>query len=831
MRRKNVIIRLVFLVVFLQMFVLTAFVGVSQGEETSAQESVHFVLVMDESRTMNDSDRNGYCQSAINMFVDMLPVKNVDVGVVGFGRKNAATAYDYTVLTPVKGHEQYVRQIHPFVNLSDSAAKDHLKNSVNTIEWEGSQTLIDAGLLAGIDMLSVSGAPDNKGCVVLLTDGEYKALAETGRNDKEINSKAVAYANEHGWQVYCIELDYANTADKRNTANQYLTSQITNRCEGDTYPVETAKDVSTAFMKIINSFYHAGVMDEFITDSAGYGHHTIEVPDLTSESNITIVSDSIKGVKLTHRDAEGNTEVVIGDYDNDGTDETSYNKNDFIVNRGKVYCNVKMIAPNAGTWDVDVLAAANTVVLANNIAFSDLDVHSEIIPNENTEDTALSKEDRIQGKISLAYHGQPIRRQCLGDAKAYLHVVNETTGEVIPNTEMLWNDQENQFEGTIEVVDLGKMGQLSVWTELVYANGEVKASDPVTIYTYNQPVTLIPGKSIYADGYVRTKLAPIAVDDLVENPDQDDLYFRIALKEGDISVALNDEKTAIVIDTGTQVRTYNTELLVWDADMGEEHAVRLPFTLNVLNHKMTVKGIPNQKLVKDEQLVLDLNEYFSDADQPDIPYMIEGVDEDILVWSMDEDGILNLTAKNTGNTKITISAVDDDGTEYSESFSINIVSLRAKLMRRIGIWGTLIVVLVVSAFVAFLIRKRNILMRGCWKLDILYKGKSQKLELDIARDVTRKKRYKTTLWKLIENYDIARSDIRSAEAELNQINLNGVYKEIGCKLWSGLKELQLDGIEVKKGRKVRLAEGTARLVIPVGPDNLTITITIQEKQK
>lgn len=828
MKSRVIFSRLLACVFLLLVFVFTAFMVVSKGEEISDQEAIHFVLVVDESRTMNDSDSSDYCRAAINMFVDMLPVEDVDVGMVGFGRKNAETAYDYTVLEPVKGHEQYVRQIHPFVNLSDSAAKDDLKNSVNTIEWEGSQTLIDAGLLAGLDMLSVSGAPDDKGCVIMLTDGEYKALAETGRNDTVMNSKAAAYANEHGWQVYCVELDYANAADKRNAAYRYLTSQITDKCQGDTYPVDTAEGVSIALMKIINSFYQSGVMDEFTADGKGYHHHTVEVPDLTSEANITIASDSMKGIKLTN----GDVEVSIGDYNNDGKDETSYNQSDFIVSRGKGYCNIKMILPKVGTWNVDVLAAANSAVMVNSIPFSDLNIRFDMIPNGNTEDTPLTKEDQIAGNIFLDYRGQSIRRRSLGGAKACLHVVNEITGEACPDVEMLWNDRENRFEGMVKVADLGKMGKLSVWIELAYANGERRACAPVTVYTERQRIELISGANIYIERYVRKRSEPIEISGLFENPDQSDPCFRIRCEDEDVSIASNDENTAIMVETGSRVGEYDIEFFVWDADLGEDHAIQVPFTLNVLNHQMETKAIPDQDIVKkagNERTTLDLNAYFFDEDQLYIQYKAVSSDGSILVCSVTEQGKLNMTAKGKGKAEVTVSAVDDDGTEYRESFTVEVIPRINSVMRQIiaaAGRGILFVIGAGTMAAVFLISRGNIRIRGVWYLEFVYRGISQNLELDMDGKLTGKERHKTTIWKLIEGEDIARSNIRMAEAELDQIILKGVRKKAGCKLQSRVDKVRINGQEL---RKADLSVGTTKLSVPVGSDTLTITIKIEKQ--
>lgn len=840
MRKRKIFI---FVTMLLLVFNLVVNVSYAKGENDKKEKTVNFVLVMDESSTMKTSDRYGYCQSAISMFVDLLPVENANVGVIGFGHSDSSTAYSFSkeLVPSIPGHSNYTRVISEMASMANKAAKDGLKNDVNTLSWNGSQTLIDAGLLAGIDMLSVNNTNSGEGCVIMLTDGEYRAFAETGRDDKTDMAKAVEYANSHSWPIYCMELDYANSASAIESSHRYLTSMITDQCDGETYKVTTSNEVATAFMEIINNFYETGEMGTGTTDENGYGEYTFDVPELTSETNVTITSSSIKGAKLF----KGDTEITIGDYDNDGLDETNYNTNDFIVNQGKIYCNIKMIVPEAGKWTIRVRADANTIYTVNNIAFSDLKISSVINPADTTKETALTKKDKILADVALTYNGKNIRKESLGEAKAYMCVENMDTGDVMPKKELEWDESTNQFKGVLDVVDIGRSGHLSVWTEVTYGYGDIKISDKVNVYTYNEPVSVVDGAKISGSGYVRTTLKE-SIEGMIHNPDSDEVYFKIDCdnRDGDATVELSDDKSALEINTGTHAGTYNGTLYVWDADMGEERAEMLPIYLEVLNHTMKMKNIPDQdmteilanqvdirKKVKNTEtlsIAIDLNEYFSDEDQgDDISYKVSVSDKELLTLN-EQKGILTISSNGDGIGEITVLATDDDGSEFVQTFQVKtatkesiLAQIRKKMLEKyVGIGIVAAIVMGIILIVSVIIKGRT-KIRGNWRITFEYGGDYSEIELDIANDVPRSQRHKTTLWNLIEDYLYATKPSQNAalnqSEKLKNILISGVVSGAGCKLKNKNKDTKLkegyNRTEIRTGRTIKITAANSEAML------------------
>lgn len=837
--------------------ILSNIICPARAEEAAEQteEAVSFVLVMDESSSMSTSDREGYCQSAINMFIDMLPVENANVGVVGFGYNNPSTAYPFTgALAPsIAGHANYVRNVRGLTNLSDDSEKEKLISAVNNLKWNGSQTLIDAGLLAGVDMLASSKTSPSRGCVIMLTDGDYTALAETGRDDETDLAAGISYANKNSWPIYCIELDYANSESAIQSAHKYLTTQITDRCEGETHPVKTAADVGTAFMQIIDSFYKTGLYSHFTTDDKGYGSYSFTVPDLTSETNITINSNSIKGIQLTN----GETVVTVGDYNNDGADDTSYNTNDFIINSGKTYCNAKMIMPQAGEWTLSVLASANTMVAINNISFFDLKLDARIEPNGTTADTPLTREDEITAALALTYNGQKVQKRSLGQAKAAIHITNKTSGSVLNNVEMKWNQETDQFEGTVSVADLKPMGQLAVWTEVAFGNGNVQASAPVTIYTWNVPVTAVSDAGISVSGYVRTDLEPLKIEDLIVNPDGDPLEFKIVsdVENGNASVTLSQDKTALIIHTGDVVADYHGGLYVWDEDMGEANALELPFALTVLNHEMKMKQIDQQDMVEqwikegggsesaldavDElQISIDLNDFYSDEDQEKIRYTVKSGDETVVTCSED-GGILTLTGIKSAETEVTVSATDDDGAVLEQSFSVKaaakadlIEALRRKelesMIWKIGfaVAGLLLLLIIIK------IIKANIRFRGRWEFKCDVAGYDfYELQKTLPKDLAAAHQHKAALYEIIDPEKTletgpAASAVSEAFPQLSKVKLSGTLAGTGCVVKSLTEDVELRYND-ELVKKVKLHSGEeAEIVVRRQDGDLKITFAL-----
>lgn len=817
----------------------------------SSNGEVQFVMVTDVSKTMKTSDTKGYSKDAIQMFVDMFPVENASAGLITFGHENANAAYSYSdALEPNTPTDRNF--VHTISDMKDlSIGKSDIKSVVKNIEWNGGQTLIDAALLSGVDMLTKSGASKDRGCVIMLTDGEYKS--HHVRNTKDME-KAISALKAQGWYVYCIELDYASSASSRNSNHTFLTSEITDKCNGETYQVTSASDVGHAFMEIINNFYDTGTIYDITTDGKGYGEKSFSVPDLTSETNITINGSTINGIQLL----KGDTVVATyGKYSGD-KDETSYNKSSFAIDSGKIYCNVKMILPEAGEWIIKVHGDANSKIYVNNISFSDLSMKSTINPDGNTEEMALKKADQISATLALMYDGKNIKKGSLGNSQAYLCVTNNTADEEMPKTEMLWNEETNQFETFKNVSELGKAGVLTIWIEINYANGESKQSKAVTIYTANEEVVAVAGANISDNKhYVRSKFE-FPIDNLFKNPDNDELAIIPVTDAGEnasYSVTLNDDKTALIISTGDRSGIYTGSLLVYDADMGKENAVSIPISLEVLNHKMESKNIANIDMTslyiskydagetdfKEFIDKVDLNDYFSDKDQLEIQFTINATTdsdgEEIVSYSV-ESGILTLTSQKVGTATVTVSAIDDDGKMISEEFEVKTTSqskinseIRKRLIERLGIGTVIMSVVIAILIIGIGLMVANTRIRGTWNVEISTSVGSYSLELNTKTDVLRRYQRKGTLTQVIDldNLPISDSAVMKAQnvnSELSTVILFGVIRGNGCKILPkdvSKAKLFINGQE--RNNKQKLAYGGAEIVVNTDTEE-TITVRL-----
>ena len=824
--------------ILLLVMVMAVFAGVKQTWAAPEETEMSFVLVTDVSRTMSKSDTRGYSKDAISMFLDMLPAEKTAAGILTFGHNNAKNAYPYQeeFLPVTREHPDFVHELSAPVPLE--TGREKLKSQVREIVWNGEQTLIEAALLAGCDMLTAAGVKDNAGCVILITDGDYKSryIADE-KNVTDDLARAVEALNRSGWYAYCIELDYANDPANRETAHRFLTENITDRCNGETYEVEDAGDIGTAFLEILNSLYGTGAMESGVTNADGYAIREFEIGDLTSEANITVIGNGILGVELLR---DGETAATVGRFSAD-TDETSYDKNLYEVGLGKIYCNIKRILPEQGNWILRVRADAESRVVTNAVTYSDLTVETSVMPADTAPERPLTKADSIEAKLSIRYHGQNVGRESLGGAKASVRFSNLTTGEELSSRTMEWKEESSSYEAVIPVAGLGRAGKLTAVCELRFGDGEIREGEEVMLYTHNDPLILKDGSPLDLEGRVRTRLEPVDLRDRYQNPDSDEVRIKAAFpEETGIGAELSADGTEVTLFTGERAGAFMGELLLWDADMGEEGALRIPLSLTVHNSPMQMKPIGKIDMVAAHTLEtqLDLNEYFTDEDQPEIVFVLEeGYDPEILEITA-ERNILKIRALSDGSTAVTVRAADDDGTEFRNAFTVTGAtesSIRRRKIREF--WGktsllaVLFGVLAFAALLAVLFVRENTKLRGIWKIVISAPGKKDySYELNTAADVSGKDRKKADLCRVLDLRELPAEQPSAAvllehAGPLNDVILTGLFREEGCRIRArrGVRML-VNGRETAKAKLGHKDE--AVILIPGGDGETAVTVRI-----
>ena len=192
--------------------------GVWAKEEE--KENIDFVLVLDCSKSMDSSDPESLSIRAAKMFVDMLPVENTRVAVVGFGPEWGKSTYvlDYDSKTDTMSKVAYD------LNAVSTQEKAEVKNSVEAIKAEGAKadgdltyTQVGYALETANDILQKNNSKKNSACIVLMSDGRLTEKESIKKKDayksgnmtlyKSVEN-AVDVASENEWPVYCLELNY-----------------------------------------------------------------------------------------------------------------------------------------------------------------------------------------------------------------------------------------------------------------------------------------------------------------------------------------------------------------------------------------------------------------------------------------------------------------------------------------------------------------------------------------------------------------------------------------------------------------------------------------------
>lgn len=747
----------------------TAAEGTAVSDGASADE-LRFVLMMDVSRTMNQSDPKGYGRDAAQMFADMLPAGRAKVSLFSFGHDSGDAAYDFgedlAPITPANG--RYVQMLTGF----DAASpREAVKEAVADLAWNGEQTPLDAAMLAGADVLKKDDE-GGKACVILVTDGDYKSRFITDPSDpvRDIE-RAVDVLSANGWNAYCIELDYANSEGKREEANRFLTENISGKTGGKTWQVAKAEDVGKAYMEIIDSFLGTGKMTTVTAGDDAAAFITFEIPELSSETNITVNAEPLSRISLYR-----------------GTDAVP-----FEADWGNTWCNIGLSLPSPGTWRVEAQTTPGTEVAANIVSFSEISPEIRFLPEANAIEAPLSKTEKLTATAVLTSPAGIVKKESLGGVTAVLLLTGpDGKTKEVP---MDFDEGTAAFTKTMTFAEAGRSGKWEVSAEIRTTDGRTLTAEPVTYTTKNRPVEKKADASIELTDHVRGKAAEIPAAALFADPDGEELSLKLSF-EGP-SVSLSEDGKTVSVLPGDVPGDYEGTLKVWDADMGETGAVQIPVHVTVQNHPMAAGRLSDVNMTAEyvKEKDIDVRGLFTDEDQPELTASLkEDFDGEVLDAAL-ENGVLHLAAKTDGTTKITLFAVDDDGKEYTSTFTVKgatDASIRrqklAILVGKLGAAGIVLAVLAVIAILVILLLRANSKIRGEWKITVTVPGQDPwKVIVDAGAELRGKERRSTNLYKFLDLDDRSSRNkvvayLQENEHILKKIKLNGAFGVNGAKI-------------------------------------------------
>lgn len=308
-----------------------------QTRVLAADDGMDVILVVDDTRSMQDTDPNKLSSVAINKFVEKLPSgADIRLGI---------TTYSIDVMPGS-------------LELGQNA--DAIKNFSNTnITQGGRGTDAAMGLDWAVKQLETKSDDTRRKAVILIGDGEnsYIVNNQTVRTEADsdnILKAAVASAQSKGIEVYTLAMN--PTADN---FRQYF-ADIASSTGGKSYEPKTPDDLD-------------GVMDEIFTALTGANINQADPVDLQAGEPVTKSFDVPDGVFEMNLQCDHSEPIEIYFTDPNGT---TYNESSDGVtcSQENTYTNFKIYEPVYGTWSVTYKSAIEQTIVPQFIFHADLTV-------------------------------------------------------------------------------------------------------------------------------------------------------------------------------------------------------------------------------------------------------------------------------------------------------------------------------------------------------------------------------------------------------------------------------------------------------------------------
>lgn len=391
---------------------LTLLLPLASGLQVAeaAQQSSHIdaVLVVDDSNSMNKSDRNKISNEAMKMFIDMLSAKGDKVGVVAYTDR--------------------IQREKALLEIQSSADKEDLKQFIDGLD-RGAYTDIAVGVKEGVKVLQDGADPTHEPMIVLLADGNNDFNKTSGRtqqqSDQELN-QALAEAKKSGFPVYTIGLNADGKLNKAGLA------EIAQKTGGKSFVTDTADDLPQILSEIFASHLKLKIVPiQSITANGSYQDVTVSVPNANVlEANISIMSSKPVEAKL---------------YDPSGK-EVTIPSSDVLLSKSKTYSLIKLLKPAQGDWKLKVKGVAKDKIDINLVFNYDMELTMDPIASKT-----YSKGDTIDINSYLISNGSKIQNTSLyKDMSAVLVAKDLDTGKT---TETKLGNNGDRFSGTFKIPD------------------------------------------------------------------------------------------------------------------------------------------------------------------------------------------------------------------------------------------------------------------------------------------------------------------------------------------------------------------------------------------
>lgn len=307
------------------------YAGVTVGE-LEAEIGTDVVMIIDESGSMVDADKERIAIEGAKLFVDMEKLSNANIGLVEFSDNAKAT------------------------EMFDVALQENrtaLKEILDNAKYHGgAYTDTGAALLESIRLLESSGNHANKS-VILFTDGKTEVNeripGRTLENSLQDVETAVQLVKEKGYVIYCIGLNQNGGVDEAQLA------EIAGQTGGEYLIATDVSEITDFFQRIFAQIGDSDVdaLDEYVADGT---YHTVYF-DIDNanilEANIVVLSSKeIEDLILV--DAAGNTVDLLND-------------ERIVFSKSSKYTMIKIQNPDVGEWYISVKGVSGDAIKVGRI--------------------------------------------------------------------------------------------------------------------------------------------------------------------------------------------------------------------------------------------------------------------------------------------------------------------------------------------------------------------------------------------------------------------------------------------------------------------------------
>ena len=692
-----------------------------KAEEDNA--TIDFVLVIDCTGSLSDSDPYKWGVKAAQLFVETLPIKNVRVSVIAFGPQ-----WDTEEVYTAEGEEQSFSRVTEAFPLAESGEKESNKRICSVLERigneDGDYTPIGDALSAAVDVLEQGKAAENSACIILVSDGRITGQYDTQDGQRyESIENAIGIASSNDWPVYCLELNY----DKLNAGNETegllareQLDHISESTGGERIEVTGTNAILNKFIEIIKRYF--GVKSNGGTYTIEDEKVTLpfEVTEMTAETNIIVTGEELNQIdRIEITDPDKNTEEYRGN---------SHTENRRVIFDIPPYITGKLINPQEGQWLITVYGDDGVDIEIQIIPLREVGL--ELTAGKDLSEGVYRNEE-IEFTAHFVYNGQSYSSDTFyRDSKAYLEILE--TGDKFP----LEGGNDN-YKGVLSFERAGNYTVQAVVEDGIFRNDrKVSESCSIEVKVDSMPLeasipeqTMAVGSRLVLDcsGYFSG-----------ENGKQ--VTYEVSFDKAMPLKCSITQEGVLTIEAGEKAGTAEIAVFQKDVDL-EEPAVQ-KFPLVVTNEKPQVigEGAINVELIAggnavlekaasvfglklQKEKVLDLGMYFADPEGLPLRYERE-YEETSRAFSAEIDEsrcVLVLRAEESGDGTVRLHAVDCCG-EVSEKIAVhvNVLGGGAFFFRHTWAFWVGLIIIFLAAGIILAAAFGKCQLYGTWEVTINY---------------------------------------------------------------------------------------------------------------